>query len=269
MTSTTPQEPRVTFGFEEFWPVVQARHERQFGAVVELVGLANEMDAVAREIAVEPVQKVIYVLTRATTIGMNDVVLLCGNGCGTAAMKIGRGMFESSATAEYLRRNTAEVEDYIDFGRIVAWRRYQWMLSESPEDAKRMDADRTRTIEEEYNRVKARFSDAKGRTRNRWSIKTIREIAEDIGREKEYELPYSLSASIHHSNAEGLLAHIDYENGKLVFDAPPSLEWIPEALLMAHTNLLTAVDTLNDACNLGFTDKLKAAVESFHKAWKK
>jgi len=267
--SSAPQARGVTFGFEEFWPAVQERYGRQFGTVAEVVGLANEMDAVARGKGPEPVQKVVYVLTRITTIGMNDVVLLCGNGCGTAAMKVARGMFESATTSEYLRRNPAEVDDYLDFGRVIHWRRYQWLLSESPEDAKRMSADQVLNIEVEYDRVKPKFSDTKGRVRNRWSTKTIREITEAVGRVKEYELPYSLGASLHHSNAEGLLAYLDHRDGKIVLDSPPSFEWVPEALLMAHTNLLTALDTLNDACDLGFTDKLKAAVESFHKVWRK
>lgn len=260
----------AVFGFQDFWRVAYKEHERRFDAVTDLVRLANEMFvAVEKKQVSEPVEKVVYVLSRVTTIGMNEVVLLCGNGCGTGAMKIARGMFESSITAEYLRRNPNEVQDYVDFGRVLMRRRYQWLLGNSPEEAKRMSPERAKNIEDEYNRVKAQFTDAKGRVRNQWSAKSIASMAEELGRRDQYDLSYSLGASIHHANAEGLLANVDLNDGKIVLDAPPSMEWLAEALIAAHANFLMALDALNDCCNLGFTDRLKGAEQSFHKAWQK
>lgn len=87
---------RVTFGFEEFWSVAYESHIRQFGAVAELVSLANDMLGAAQTKAVEPIEKVIFMLARIVTSTAGDVVLLCGNGSGPSAMKIARGMFETS-----------------------------------------------------------------------------------------------------------------------------------------------------------------------------
>lgn len=148
------------------------------------------------------------------------------------------------------------------------WRRYQWLLSDSPAEAKLMDGAQVKRAEDEYNRVRPRFLNAKGRVRDRWSKKSIGEMAKVIGRTKEYELPYSLGSSIHHSNAEGLLAHVDHKDGEIVLDAQPSMVWVSQALLVAHANLLMALDTLNDAVQLNFATRLQVAVEGLTAAWK-
>jgi len=51
--------------------------------------------------------------------GAGEVIVLCGNGCGAGAMKVVRGMYEAQWTAEYLRRNPNEVDDYLDFLKIM------------------------------------------------------------------------------------------------------------------------------------------------------
>jgi hypothetical protein len=254
------QEPRVTFGFEEFWTVVYGHHQQQFDAITDLLRLANEMLQVAENKAAEPVEMVIHELTRATMAGACDVLLLCGNGCGLGAMKIVRGMYESRWTAEYLRRNPEEVKDYIDFGLIMSWRRYQWLQDNIREGVKPLSSEDVKNIEDAYNRVKPRFTNVEGRVRNQWSKKGIRQIAEEIGSGKEYELPYSLACSIHHANAEGLGA------GAPV--TPPSLEWVRNTLLAAGTNLWFALNTLNDSCVLGFSDRLNTAGEIHSQVWK-
>jgi len=51
--------------------------------------------------------------------GACEVIVLCGHGCGAGAMKVVRGMYEAQWTAEYLRRNPNEVDDYLDFLKIM------------------------------------------------------------------------------------------------------------------------------------------------------
>ncbi len=198
------QERPITFGFEEFWTVVYGHYQKQFGAISDLMGLANEMVQAAENKAAEPVEMVSHELTRATMAGACDVLLLCGNGCGLGAMKIVRGMYESRWTAEYLRRNPEEVEEYIDFGLIMSWRRYEWLRDNIPDQVKDLSPESVKKVEDGYNKVKDGFADKKGRIRDRWSKKSIRKMAEEIGCGKEYVFPYSIACSMHHANAEGL-----------------------------------------------------------------
>ncbi|HUY13087.1 MAG TPA: DUF5677 domain-containing protein [Terriglobia bacterium] len=254
------EHQHVTFGFEDFWPAAREQYERQFDAIADLMGLGNEMLQAAENKAAERVQKVIYELTRATVAGASDVILLCGNGCGPGAMKIVRGVYESRWMAEYLRRNPKEVEDYINFGPVQRWRTYQWLRDNIPDQVKHSSPEAVKNIEDEYNEVKAQFTNSKGRERFLWSTKSIGKMAEEIGCGKEFRLPYSMACSIHHANAEGLLAAARV--------TPPSLEWVGAALVTAHTNLWFVLSTLNDSCNLGFSDKLTAAQESHSRVWK-
>lgn len=179
-------------------------------------------------------------------------------------MKIVRGMYESRWTAEYLRRNPNEVQDYVEFGKVIAWRRVRFSQKHFPG---RITEKLERSVEDEYNKVKARFTRPNGTVRQEWSSKRVREIAKDIGRENEYELPYSLACSIHHANFEGLLSHFDFNDEEAMPEPPPSAVWIDRALLAAHTNLLFALDTLNECCKLNLPTQIEDAQHQYANTW--
>ncbi|MHB1936162.1 MAG: DUF5677 domain-containing protein [Acidobacteriaceae bacterium] len=257
------------FGFEEFWPKVYAECDRQFDAIADLMSLANEIVKSAEESADEPAKKVICALARTTMAGACEAIVLCGNGCGPGAMKIVRGMYESRWTAEYLRLHLAEVEDYLEFSKILSWRRLHWLQENNPSVASLVPQDAMKQVEDDYEQAKVRFTDNKGRVRLQWSTKSVRKIASDVGREKEYELPYSIACSIHHGNFEGLSAHFTSENGPITPDPPPSMSWVRQALLAAYTNVWFALNTLNHSCGLDLEQKLDAAQRVLSDVWKK
>ncbi len=256
------------FGFQEFWPKSYEVYGPVFEAFARFGDLTNRMLAAADAKPTDTVEKAVYFLTRLTAFVLNDVVLLCGNGSGTGAMKIVRGMFETSTLAEYLRRNPKEVDDYVDFGRILSWRRYQWLLAKAPETAKQFTAEKVKELESEYNRVASRFTNNKGKIRNQWTTKSIGEMAQEMGRTDQYELVYSLGCSIHHANFEGLTGYIEMKDDMVTMDGPPSFKWTGSALIAAHTYLLFALDTLNECCKLAFDEETTAAGEEFNAVWK-
>lgn len=253
------QSPRAVFGFKEFWPKVYAKYERQFDAIDDLVRLGNEIVKVAEESADEPMKNVICALTGATMSGAREVLLLCGNGCGTGAMKIVRGMYESRWTAEYLRRNPKEVQDYLEFSKVILRRKLDWQTKNVPKKADCIPGDVKKKVEDDYNNVKARFTDGNSRERRNWLKKSIYAMAKDIGCEKEYDLPYAIASSIHHVNFEGLSALFTSDGEAVTPNPPPSVAWVKKALISAHVNLWFALNTANDACGLDFLQKLEAA----------
>lgn len=251
------------FGFEEFWPKVYAQFKGLFDAIADLGRLGDAMVKTAEESAAEPVKNVICALTRATMAGACEAVLLCGNGCGTGAIKIVRGMYESRWTAEYLRRHPEEVEDYLEFSKVTLWRRIHWLQENSPGDGNRVSAEEMKRMKNDYNQAKARFKNELS-----WSKKSIREIAVEIGRTKEYELPYAIACSIHHANFEGLSALFTSDNGETIPNPPPSEAWVKTALISTHANLWFAFGTLNDSCGLDFRERLDATQQAFSRTWK-
>lgn len=251
---------QVAFGFPDFAPAVYAK----FGPELRLADahsrVANEMLA-ALPPTVKREQAVIYMLVRMVTTGWTELLILVCNGAGLGALKIARGMFESAVMAEYLRQVPSEITDYMEYGHIVRFRRYK----QSPQQ---FSAELAANIESEYKRVLPLFL-YKGKTRNQWNKNSISYMAEKIGRKEQYELPYSIAASIHHGNAEALTCHLAGDGSALDVDSPPSLEWIHLALLSGHVYLLQALDTLNDLLNLGFGERLEAAGKEFETVWRK
>src|SRR5438045_3069942 len=98
----------VSFGFEDFWPQASKEYADVFHAIARLIALVNEALDVADKKRSGELELSIISLVRMTGFAMNDVLVLVGNGSGIGAMKIVRGMFETSILAEYLRRNPGE-----------------------------------------------------------------------------------------------------------------------------------------------------------------
>jgi hypothetical protein len=255
----TEFDTKVEFGFPNFAATVFAEHGPALMLAYEHSHLANRMiAALPKQMSAN--QVVINMLVRMTTTGWIELLMLVGNGAGLGAMKIARGMFETAVMAEYLRRTPKEIEDYIQYGRVLEFKRTKaFPEAVSPEKAGE--------IEDEYNRVKPRFANRDGKVRGHWNRHSIAYMAEKIGRGQQYEISYSLAASIHHGNFEAMVAHLTGDEKQIEIESPPSMAWVNQALVSGHVYLLQALDTLNTFFDLGFD--LQAAGDEFEKVWRK
>jgi hypothetical protein len=250
---------RVEFGFPDFAATVFAEHGPALTLAYEHSHLANKMiGALPNEMPRD--QVVVNMLVRMTTTGWIELLIFVGHGAGLGAMKIARGMFETSVMAEYVRRTPEEIDDYIEYGHVLDFKRIKLF----PEA---VSAEKAREVENEYNRVKARFENKNGKMRNHWNKHPVSYMAEKVGRAEQYEIPYSLAASIHHGNFEAMIAHLSGDETQLDIESPPSLVWVRQALVSGHVYLLQALNTLNTFFDLGFD--LNAAGEEFENVWRK
>lgn len=134
------------FGFDDFWPEVYQKHRLGFDALADALAIGNQMCRGRR--LTGDVQIAVFMLVRMTLVGMNECLILAGNGAGMGAMKITRGMFESAVMAEYLRLNPSpHVEDYLDYRHVLMWKRVQQART-------RFTAAQIKRVEDRYNRVK-------------------------------------------------------------------------------------------------------------------
>lgn len=207
----------------------------------------------------ETLELAVYLLVSMTAGGLQETLILAGNGAGVGAAKIARGMFESALMAEYLRRNPSEVDDYIEFGRVLMWKRVQ----QFPD---KFTPEQRTEVENDYVRIKPRFT-KNGKVRNQWNRNSIRFMAAAIGREQQYDLPYSIAASMHHGNYEAMVAHIKSGENMLAVEELPSLKWVMQALVSSHTYLLQALETLNVCMQLDFDRRIEDAGMRFQRAW--
>jgi hypothetical protein len=248
---------QITIGCPEFWPEFYEAHSVRLRAIGKLPEFINLMLTAARNKGkTGPVERVVEALARVTVTSLSDVVVLCGNGSGPGALRIVRGMFESSTVAEYLRLHASEAQDYEDFRHVIAWRRYQQV--ENVPDGKTLSDDRIEQIQKEYDRVKGRFINAKGNERSQWSPLSIKKMSSAIGSGDQYELVYSWLSSLHHLGPEGLMAHVE-----AIKEGLPSLHLTDAALVAAHGYVICVLQTLNDCFELGLDDKLREAKDDF------
>jgi Family of unknown function (DUF5677) len=233
----------------------------QYGVPVmqQILSVGSNFRQAGRAVWIEAVRD--SVLLWLTMSGWVELLILVGHGAGLGAMKIARGMFETSVMAEYLRLVPEEVEDYMGYSNVIGFKRlkqYSGPVSE----------EEFAEFEKGYKQVKARF-EVNGKVRRQWHKHPIPYMAEKVGRTDEYELSYSIAASIHHGNFEALMAHLRLHETSFEVEQPPSLAWIKEALVAGHVYLLHSLITLNEVCSLGFHSRMDATQEEFEKIWRK
>src|SRR5712691_10410536 len=129
---------KMEFGFPDFAATVYAEQGPALTLAHKMIG------ALPKEMWGE--QLVMNMLVRMTTSGWIELLILIGNGAGLGAMKIARGMFETAVTAEYLRRTPEKIEDYVEYGHVLDFKRIKLF----PEA---VSAEKAVEIENEYNRV--------------------------------------------------------------------------------------------------------------------
>ena len=245
---------KAVFGIPSVWDSTFEAHENIFRAIEDLRTIAKELVAATKDSTKELIQ-VEAALTQVCSEGMFEVLLLAGNQRGTGAMKIARGMFEISVISSYLEKNPTDIHDYLDFSTVEAWRHLQTVEKYNPG---RVPPELMREAQVEYDRVKPRFTNAKGNVQYRWSDKSIKKMAEEVGRLNIYEVAYSAASELHHMPFTGVIGH--------------ELNWLREALFVAHGSLLETVVTLynaHDEPGTEFRNRLSAAITNFNYTRKK
>jgi Family of unknown function (DUF5677) len=244
--------PTAVFGFPNLWETTYKKYADIFQAIDKVQLLANELIAATKDSVVEIVQ-LMRSLTSVNNISMSDVLILVGNGRGTGAIKVARSMYEVSVTAEYLEKNPQEADLYLDFAHVIGWR--QLLQTEKSSPAK-VTPDLKSEAEAQYNHIKGKF-EKNGRVRNSWSEKSVKRMADDIGKADLYELVYGLSSMLHHVNIGGLIGH--------------EMNWDAEALRTGHGALLQTVTTLynvHHTTGTGFREKITSLIKDFGQVWK-
>jgi hypothetical protein len=171
----------VGVGYPDFWQRAHDQFPKFFGtASLELVDIGN---TVFRGSLSEPLHKVARHLARMVFNSIASVSVLVLNGSGVDAMKIARGMFETSVTLGYLRLHPEQVEDYLDYHCVIQKQRSDFMKEHEPDRLKQLPAELLQRIETDFARVAPRFQNRKGKLRSSWSKVSIREMTKDVGKE--------------------------------------------------------------------------------------
>jgi uncharacterized protein DUF5677 len=259
----------VGVGYPDFWQHVHDQLPKFFGtASLELVDIGN---TAFRGSLSDPLHKIARHLARMTWNSIGSVSLLALNGSGVDAMKIARGMFETSVTLGYLRVHPEQVDDYLDYHCVIQKQRLDFTKEHEPDRLKQLPAQLLQRIEADFARVAPRFQNRKGKLRTSWSKASIREMARDVGKEKLYLTFYRFASSIHHGDVGGAFAQTATlaEDDVLDVEIVPSDAWLTEALIIAHGAVVSVLGDYNEITKAGIDEVVDQAQKSFLATWGK
>jgi hypothetical protein len=203
----------AVFGFPDLWGKSYSDHEHFYQVIARSSDVAAEIITSTAEDKREAVTA-LGSLASVNLGSMQDVVILIGNRRGAGAMKLARSMVEVAITALYLEKNPAEVGLFLDFAHVYSWNYLQQLEIDNPGS---VEPQLKAQAEFEYNRVKSRFSNSKGKVRNTWSTKTMREMADEVGFLEHYKTAYRLGSDLLHAGIAGLISHeLDWDLEALV-----------------------------------------------------
>jgi len=259
----------VGVGFPDFWQHVHDQFPNFFGiASVELTEIGN---TAFRGTLSEPLHKVARHLARMVWNSIGSVSVLALNGCGVDAMKIARGMFETSVALGYLSLHPELVEDCLDYHFVIQKQRCDFMKEHEPDRLKRIPDELLQQIEAGFARVAVRFRNRKGKLRTSWSKASIREMAKAVGKEKLYLTFYRFASSMHHGDIGGAFAQTAKLDDDDVLDVEidPSDEWLSGALIIAHGAVISVLRDYNEIAKAGIEDVVGQADKTFLATWRK
>jgi hypothetical protein len=119
---------------------------------------------------------------------MNSIHCLAGYDYGLGAMGLCRNLFELVVGTIFLIENPSTLQDFIDFGKTVAYEVTEALGAES----KFLSAFKQQT---DYDRLKKHFG------REKWHRKNIKELVEAVGMQRLYGSFYKEASSIAHGDS--------------------------------------------------------------------
>jgi hypothetical protein len=130
---------------------------------------------------------------------------------------------------------------------VEAWGHLQTVEKYSPG---RVPPELMKQAEAEYVQVTPYFANTQGKVRQRWT-ESIKQMADDAGLLNIYEVAYGTASELHHMPFSGVISH--------------ELNWVKEALFVAHGALLGTVVTLCRVAHAqaDFRSRLSAAIANF------
>jgi hypothetical protein len=263
---------QVTFGLSEEWdhfrdhhPVFLERVPNVFAAV------AIAFDRTAE--TPDPLDRIIFFSGRLCVEEFNEILLLCGNGYGVAALRLVRGMYERTVTARYLWTHPEETDNFIEFHWVSQHRLLRAI--EVTFGTEVLDEQKKTEIEQNFQQAKERFmiTDCKKcqttRLNHTWSKLDFVSMARNAGEIGQLIVPaYYFPTKEAHSTVGAILSRLDEESGGLVFDGGPQRKRADHALISAHNLILNNLNLQREHFKLAAMEgPLEKCASDFRDIW--
>ena len=147
------------FGFPDEWAKFQERFPDFLKAFDALAETMNKVRVRTFAPANHPVDETVFFLSSLVFEDFTEVWVMAGNGLGTGALKVLRGMYERAVTAAYISRFPDEAKQFWKFGHIAHHKvlHHAKELHGQPYLESVLGSDHCKEAEEEYQKVKPDF----------------------------------------------------------------------------------------------------------------
>jgi hypothetical protein len=247
-------------GFPEFQNEALRPLEPMLAAARSILQIGQDMMKVP---AVGQLPDVAKQITQTVANSMESALLLVLNGCGVDGLKLARTMFEAAVTLHYLDDHPELVQDFVDFLWVIRRKHYDCRLTRPPEKVRPIPPEIVAEIESNYERVKARFTDRRGRVRNSWCKANLMEMAKEVNAESMYRDLYPFGSSMTHTD---ILSLVVGAGGSGDVEAVPSTANLKLALQQAVVSFEMALTAFDKMACLGRGDDLEVAFTDFTNA---
>ncbi len=267
------EKPKIVFGLPDEWAGFQERYPLfidRFHNLEATLASAFLRDAETTE----PIDRIIFFLERLCAEEFFEILLLCGNGYGTAALKILRGMYERVVSSIYLHLHPDEVDNFLDYHWVQQHRLTEAVLQTF--GAESLPSETIEEVESNFGRVRGRFmvTDCKKcdtkRLNHTWSKLDFVSMARAVGKVGELIVPgYYLPTRQTHSTVAAVLSRLERPPTRgLIFDPGPQTKQVWMALSMAHNLLLHVLDLQREHFRIRMLEaKLEVCRRDYKEIW--
>lgn len=261
------------WGFPKEWHAFTVQHREFLERFPRLEDLLRR--TLVRQVSDSPPGPfVVLMLGCLAAEDLREILLLCGNGCGIAALRLLRSLYERAVTIAYIARNQSEA------GRFMNFHHYQFgkilkRVEGEGQLTKYFDPADVPVRKELFARVRTSFRGrkcpaCKKAPMDSWSRLDLPSMAHHASDELSAVLvDYYLLPSLHvHSSVTGIFHRIKRgERGENVFEPGPQPRHVGLALRGAHYIMLVLLGVENSFFSLQFEPELQRLWEDFSNVW--
>ena len=263
----------VTIGLPCEWETFKENHPIFLKKLDSLYSLLHKV-FIREFVSSEPADRVVFYLGRLCVEDFNEILLLCGNGCGVGGLKILRGLYERCVTMGYIAKHDDEASTFLDYHSIHQGKMLNHLGNTF--DIKRLFPEKKiERILKKYDEAKSAYEEYickkcnTKRVRFSWSILDLLSMAREARLDQLYVQCYYEPTLQAHSTVSSLISRMKFiKKGHISFDEGPQREQATIALSAAHRLILYVIDIQNSYFKLRFEKLLEKCESDFCNVWK-
>lgn len=194
------------------------------------------------------------------------ILNLCDAGFGQDAAILGRSLFELTVNMGYIFNADTDdrIKRYVTKHFVIS-SKYSKSIKEAAREGAKKYPDYP--SEEEIKKLTEEAIELTGNS-DKWSGKSIREMAEEVKLKDMYDLLYRLISNLVHSTSSSFTDYLHIDSTKptqIKIDLGPSGKWLVEALSVAFTSYFHLCELWNQMLHWDVEGELKQFASRFEK----